>query len=29
MKDFHIALSKIFDNIVEVKKTSIENRTYD
>jgi len=29
MKDFHIALTKILDNIVEVKKTPSKNRTYD
>lgn len=29
MSDFHIALIKILDNIVEVKKIPTENRTYD
>jgi len=29
MNDFHIALTKILDNIVEVKKILTENRTYD
>jgi len=29
MNEFKIALNKIFDNIVELKKIPIESRTYD
>jgi hypothetical protein len=29
MNDFHISLTKILDNIVEVKKIPLDKRTYD
>ena len=29
MKNFHVALSKILNNIVEVKKIPSKNRTYE